>query len=261
MANTNDHGLSRTIPEAVKREVRQRCGFGCVICGLGFYDYEHFAPDFVDSTEHNPDGMTLLCPRCNQLRARGRLSRETVAQANQNPFCIRNGHAHEMFDFHSEPIEIMFAGVTFYDCTHLIMVNGRSILSVTPPLKENFPVLLSGLFCDSVGREALVINENEWSANIGTWDVECIGPRITIRTGLGNIALILRMNAPRGITIERVDMLFEGVRFRGNDKSLQICMDGENWQDWSGNNISHCHVGIMIEYGPVVANDPVWLST
>ena len=60
MANTNDHGLSRTIPEGVKREVRQRCGFGCVICGLGFYDYEHFAPDFVDATEHNPAGMTLL---------------------------------------------------------------------------------------------------------------------------------------------------------------------------------------------------------
>ncbi|EOX0155602.1 MULTISPECIES: hypothetical protein [Klebsiella pneumoniae complex] len=258
MTNTNIHGLSRTIPADVKREIRQRCGFGCVICGVGFYDYEHFAPDFVDAKEHNPEGMTLLCPRCNQNRARGRLSRETVAEANKNPVCIRNGHANEMFDFHSEPIEISFAGVTFYDCTHLIMVNGRPILSVTPPPKENSPVLLSGLFCDSLGREALIINENEWSVNIGTWDVECVGPRITIRTGPGKIALILRMNAPRGIIIERLDMLFEGVGFRGNEKSLQICMDGKNWQEWGGSSISHFHVGIMIENGPKAANDPVW---
>lgn len=146
MANTNDHGLPRTIPEGVKREIRQRCGFGCVICGLGFYDYEHFAPDFVDATDHNPAGMTLLCPRCNQNRARGRLSRETVAEANQNPVCIRNGHANEMFDFHSDPIAVVFAGVTFYDCAHLIMVNGRSLLSVRPPQEVSSPMLLSGCF-------------------------------------------------------------------------------------------------------------------
>ncbi len=28
------------IPEAMKREVRQRCGFGCLICGLTLYEYE-----------------------------------------------------------------------------------------------------------------------------------------------------------------------------------------------------------------------------
>ena len=61
MDDTNKHGLSRYIPEAIKREVRQRCGFGCVICGFGFYDYEHFDPDFADAKFHDPNGMTLLC--------------------------------------------------------------------------------------------------------------------------------------------------------------------------------------------------------
>jgi hypothetical protein len=81
-----------------------------------------------------------------------------------------------MFDFHSDPIEVVFAGVTFYDCDHLIMVNGHSLLSVRPPQEVSSPMLLSGVFCDSVGRDALVIKDNEWSVSTGNWDVECIGP-------------------------------------------------------------------------------------
>jgi hypothetical protein len=33
MKKNNKYGLKRTIPEKIKREVRQRCGFGCVRCG------------------------------------------------------------------------------------------------------------------------------------------------------------------------------------------------------------------------------------
>lgn len=32
---------SRNIPLPIQREVRQRCGFGCVICGMPLYEYEH----------------------------------------------------------------------------------------------------------------------------------------------------------------------------------------------------------------------------
>lgn len=34
MTENNKYGLTRDIPEDVKRKVRKRCGFGCVICGL-----------------------------------------------------------------------------------------------------------------------------------------------------------------------------------------------------------------------------------
>jgi hypothetical protein len=78
-SQVNKHGLPRSIPSHIKQEIRQRCGFGCVICGFGFYDYEHFDPDFVDAKSHSPEGMTLLCSQCNQKRARKRLSVATVA--------------------------------------------------------------------------------------------------------------------------------------------------------------------------------------
>ncbi|ELK1314678.1 hypothetical protein QI814_003636 [Escherichia coli] len=259
MGTINKHGLSRTIPPSVKREVRQRCGFGCVICGFGFYDYEHFDPDFVDATEHNPAGMTLLCSQCNQKRARGRLSAHTVAVANANPKCLQQGFANEMFDFHSEPIDIQFAGVTFYGCKHLIAINDRPILSVQPALGENSPVLLSGVFSDPAGRETLIISENEWSVDAGYWDVECIGPRITIRSSPGQIVLVLKMNSPTGIVVERFDMLFEGVRLRGDQEALLVCFDGENWNKYSCANIRNSNIGIGIYTQPSAANDPVYV--
>lgn len=52
----NQFGLSRDIPEAVKRQVRQRDGFGCIICGSAIIEYEHFEPEFHAAKFHSVDG-------------------------------------------------------------------------------------------------------------------------------------------------------------------------------------------------------------
>ncbi len=258
MTVINKHGLRRTVPPDVKREVRRRCGFGCVICGLGFYEYEHFDPDFADATEHNPVGMTLLCSQCNQKRARGRLSAATVAAANANPKCLQQGFSSELFDFGSEPIEVEFAGVTFFDCRDLIAVNGRPLLSVSPPNERGEPILLSGLFADAKGKVTLTIKDNVWSVDSKNWDVECVGPRITIRRGPGAISLVLRMEPPTRLVVQRIEMQFQGVYFRGDAETLEISMNGNDWNRWQGCSVRHCMVGIAIEKGPRAANDPIY---
>ena len=59
----NEHGLSREDLRApVKRQIRQECFFGCVVCGKLPYTYEHFAPPFKDATEHNPRGWLFYVP-------------------------------------------------------------------------------------------------------------------------------------------------------------------------------------------------------
>src|ERR1017187_3279445 len=82
----NRHGLTRDIPEPVKRDIRQACYNGCVICGKLLCTYEHFDPPFVDATAHNPGGMALLCPGHQADRTAGRLSIEAVRLARANPF-------------------------------------------------------------------------------------------------------------------------------------------------------------------------------
>lgn len=246
MAHINKHGLGRTVPAAVKREIRSRCGFGCVICGLAYYDYEHFDPDFKEAKAHNPEGMTLLCMQCNQKRARGTLSVATVAAANVNPKCKKVGFASELFDFGPEPVEVTFAGVTFIDCKTLIQIGGIDLLSFSPPKELGGPVLLSGILADSSGSTTLKIVDNEWYAGDENWDVEVVGPQITIRRGPGDIALQIRVAPPHAISVEKIDMNFEGYFLRGDEKSLRISRDGRNWNTFSAIGMRGCGIGISL---------------
>lgn len=244
MAERNRLGLGRTIPSPVKREVRKRCGFGCVRCGFSLYDYEHFDPDFKDATEHNPDGITLLCMQCNQKRNRKVLSVETVRLANENPKCLEQGFANEAFDFGTEPIEIAFAGVTFKNCTHLIRVLGIPILSIASPENVGEPYQLSGRFADDCGEATLKIENNVWSAGADNWDVECEGPKITIRRGPGDIVLVLKSEPPKKLIVERLNMEFEGMYFRGNKDLLETSYDQKNWNTFSGCSMENCFIGM-----------------
>ena len=245
MAERNRFGLGRTIPSSVKREVRQRCGFGCIRCGFSLYDYEHFSPDFKDAEVHDPDGITLLCMQCNQKRNRKVLSVESVRRANNDPKCLQQGFANEAFDFGSDPIEVVFAGVTFTNCTHLIIVAGISVLSVTNPEQAGEPYRLSGRFSDDCGAATLKIEENIWSVGADNWDVECEGPKITIRRGPGDIVLVLRSEPPKKLIIERLNMEFEGMYFRGNQDLLEISNDQVNWGKWQGCSMTDCHIGMQ----------------
>lgn len=256
-SQVNKHGLSRRIPSHIKREIRQRCGFGCVICGFGFYDYEHFEPDFVDAKAHSPAGMTLLCSQCNQKRARKRLSAAAVAAANANPRCLQQGFASELFDFGLNPIEVNFAGNQFFDCKHTIVINGTPILSLTPPKEKGQSFLISGIFTDEFGRVALTIRENVWQARVSNWDIECEGPRITVRTASRNVALQLYLEPEASrLTIERIDMEFEHVRLKGTLDSLQISINKQGWNTVSGGSMRSCFCGIGIDSGPRFTNDP-----
>ncbi len=91
----NKYGLKRSIPAEVKREVRKRCGFGCVICGNGIDDYEHVDPPFKDAKEHDPNGIALLCPNCHAKKTRGFGSANIVCNALKKPFCFSKGYTAE----------------------------------------------------------------------------------------------------------------------------------------------------------------------
>lgn len=251
----NRHGLTRPPSEAVRREIRQRCGFGCVICGLAFYDYEHFDPEFADAKVHDPAGMTLLCSQCNQKKARGRLSAATVAKHNASPRCLQDGFASELFDFGTEPVTVQFGGVLFHDCRHLLVVNGVSLMSVAPPRNPGEPMRVSAKLTDRHGRTTLTVKDNVFQVRADAWDVECVGPTITFRNGKGDIALVVELRPPHAIAITRIEMVYAGIHLRGNQDELKTSVDGVHWHTYVGINVSQCRVGIQFENGPSAAND------
>ena len=169
---------------------------------------------------------------------------ETVRKANESPKSLEQGFANEAFDFGVEPLEVAFAGVTFKNCNHLIVVSGIPILSVKSPEHEREPFKLSGRFCDDAGAATLKIEDNIWSVGADNWDVECVGPRITIRKGPGDIVLVLKSEPPERLVVERLNMEFEGMFFRGSKDILEISNDGKNWSSWQGGGVENFDIGM-----------------
>ncbi|MFV8448988.1 hypothetical protein ACNO65_02795, partial [Vibrio campbellii] len=95
----NKFGLKRYIPQDIKQQIRKEAGYGCVICGSMFCDYEHIEPEFNNAHEHNPDHMTLLCGLCHHHVTGRRKSKKTVWRAKEKPFALTHGHVRE----HLEP--------------------------------------------------------------------------------------------------------------------------------------------------------------
>ena len=92
---------SRNIPLPIQREVRERCGFGCVVCGLPLYEYDHLV-DWATVHSHVADDITLLCDRHHREKTSGLLPAEAVLEANSNPHNLQQGV--------SEPYDLHFAG-------------------------------------------------------------------------------------------------------------------------------------------------------
>jgi hypothetical protein len=215
----NKHGLSRHIPNEISREIRQRCGFGCVICANAVVTYEHIDPPFADSFMHDPEKIALLCSNCHGKVTRGLISKATVLNHLMNPKSFEAGYSREAFDITVPDPTIEFCGTTYIGVPTIIAMMGTEILTVEPPEGEGAPMRISALFCDSQGSEIFKIVKNEWFSSVTTWDIDIQGPRIFFRRSPGDIALVIRAEPPRTIAIERISMYYKGARVIGREGS------------------------------------------
>lgn len=202
----NKHGLSRNIPEAVKRTVRQRSGFGCVKCGLGIYQYEHVDPEFHEAKTHDPEAITLLCAQCHAKVTTGMLSKESIKDYMKAPFCRRSGFSNEFFDFGIKHPQLTIGTVEFIGAYTPIGYCDESIFMVEEPEQVGAPFRLSGTFYDSGGNPTLHIKRNEWFASNENWDVSISGKTMTIKERWGDTALVLVVDPPKGIVVKTLNM-------------------------------------------------------
>lgn len=180
-----------SICEATKRSVRQKCYFGCVICGAPIYQYDHIE-EYNHVMIHEEENITLLCPNHHQDKTSGRITKEFVKQKTANP--------HNKNQPFSSPYKLFMSGnavnlrvggnqylFNFSDVNNrfdAVRVNGKSIVGIT---NDNGNLLLDVCMTDREGNEILKVNEGELEISTEIWDFEYIGNNMKIRSQLRSI--------------------------------------------------------------------------
>lgn len=221
--NVNKYGLSRYIPESIKRRIRIRCGFGCVVCGNLITVYEHIDPEFHEAREHNENCITLLCNTCHGNVTSRIWSKEKILEANASPKCLEKGYSKFSMDVSKGPFTVQMGGVCFINTPSILRVFEHELLTITKPEVQDSPPVISASFYDSRGFLVACIYKNELLQNNRAFDVEQTGPRILFRSAPGKIDLKLRILHRNHLVIEKIDMKYGRASIFGdNDKGFWI---------------------------------------
>jgi hypothetical protein len=235
------------IPLPIQREVRQRCGFGCVICGLPLYEYEHML-GWAQVQRHVADEITLLCDQHHREKTAGLLPLDDVRRANDQPFNLREGNS-KPYDLHYEggSCEAILGGnfFTTQDAgygTIMVPVSVDNIPLLGFILGDNHLLLNLNLF-DESNTLVLRIRNNELVFRPDTWDVQLIGRTLTVREGHRKILIEIEFKVPNKIVINRGRFLCNGVEILIQPDHILVT---NNSTLISGCSAMNCPGGLMI---------------
>lgn len=218
----NSQGLGRAIPAKTKREVRQRCGFGCVVCGNAFVEYHHTTTRYAAAASHDPSQITLLCGTCHSYVTRGQWSDEKIEEANAKPFCITHRGSHASLDIGATPPTVLLGGNRYTECIMPIRIHDYPIILLRPPEDEGGPARISALFTDSSGTPQLIISNNEVTMRASNWDATATGKQFKIWESARAPSLTLTVEPRRSVSVDRIESTFLGWRISANDDELRI---------------------------------------
>lgn len=223
----NTFGLTRAIPEAVKREVRQRCGFGCVVCGSAIYDYEHFDPEFKDARAHDPKGIALLCPNCHRDKGNGLLPEEEYIRRIHSPITFERGFSSRTAWLSQKfAPEILLGNLTFSGGTSVLRIGGKIFLGFEPPEQSETPPRLNYRIHDQRGYEVFSIIGNEIRCHNEAFDIEATGAVWKVRSALYKINSVIRLDPPTRITIERIHFRYLKWELIVDGRQCELVYDG-----------------------------------
>jgi hypothetical protein len=235
------------IPLPIQREVRQRCGFGCVVCGLPLYEYEHML-GWANVQRHVATEITLLCDRHHREKTGGLLPEDEVARANADPYNLREGVSRP-FDLHfSGPgCEALLGGNRF--TTHddgygtiMVPISVDQVPLLGFILGDGHLLLNLNLF-DEFNRPVLRIRNNELIFKPDLWDVELVGRRLVVREASRKVLVDIAFEVPNRIVVQRGRFLCNGVEILVRPDHVLVT---NNCTLVNGNTALNCPGGLVI---------------
>jgi len=210
---------SRTeIPEQIKREVRQRCGFGCVICGLPIYEYHHII-DWAIVHTHEADNLTLLCDFHHKLATNQLMTRHQIETANAVPHNVTSGVSTPFgVEFRGDTVTFLlgggwakYTGLTPGHVMNIVKIDDHAMLSMR--VSDEGHALISAELFNDENETLLLVADNEILYSSKTWDVTFERNRLTIREEKGSLDLVIAFELEDGIvSLERANLRYNGLQ-------------------------------------------------
>ncbi|WP_152627488.1 hypothetical protein [Streptacidiphilus melanogenes] len=232
-------GDREAIKAEMQRQVRQWCGFGCVICGCPLYIYEHMV-EYAENPVHERENLTLLCPLHELEKTKGLLSRTDVQAANREPFNRSRGVTDPYgLHFSGGRCEMLLGGNRF-------LSEGRRLVPMLvnnqEPIAFDFNndghLELNASIPDRSGEVALLIVANEIVLATTAWDITFIGTRLTLRHGPGDFQFEASFQVPDRIDITRLDMRYGDTHVWVDPQGLHVRGPGPRTRDLNGTTMA-----------------------
>lgn len=210
----NKYGLSRRVPPEIKRQIRKDDGYGCILCGDIFVQYEHIDPLWCDAEIHDASKMALLCTSCHDKVTHKRIAKSIIAKAKKEPFCKRKGFAEGKFYPHPEDMKIQIGSSVFSNTDIAITISGKPLIWITRDIHDKAcPLQYCGIFYDSSGRKIAYLNKNTFIGLIEECDFQAIENRIEVRVKQREINLILKIEGDKHLEIEKMNFKVHQTKF------------------------------------------------
>lgn len=240
---------SRNIPLPIQREVRQRCGFGCVICGMPLYEYEHME-EWALVRRHVADEITLLCDHHHREKTNGLLPKEVVRKANKDPFNLREGISKPyLLHFSGDEAIVEIGGNTFsckdqgYGTAMMpISVDGTPLIGL---ILADGHFLLNLVIFNEYNAPVLHIKNNQLIFKPVAWDIQLVGTVLTVRENHRKILIEIEFCPPNKVIFKRGRFLRNGVEILVRPTNILIT---NNSTIIKGCSAMNCLGGLIIGY-------------
>ena len=193
----------KSIPEPVKRAVRQRDGFGCIVCGYPIITYHHVIP-YASGGPDTVENLVLLCQRCHTNYHANLISHEQLSEAQNSPAAFSDADLERLRVNPRYPIVNLGQQQFGFSAAHegksfapIVILDWKPI---TVKCEKGFP-LLSFDLRDRRGNSALKIVDNEVFIDTGVYDVEWKSNKIITRLQKGLV--VLEMLLGNVVTVKR----------------------------------------------------------
>ena len=217
----------RHIPEAIKREVRRQCCFGCVLCGSPFFEYDHIE-EFAEVREHAVENLALLCPTHHSSKTTSKLPVDRLRHARDNPFNagkpatstfrLYGGHEFELTLGTNKVLSNLRGDQPELIC---IWINGFCFLALD--LIDDW-VVPSMTVTDLTGQTVMDVQEGEVRFSTALSDYRYEGDRLRAWRE-GEQILDMRLSGA-GMHLTRGAFLIDGDGFVVGDEVVQYIASG-----------------------------------